>query len=60
MRGRISRQMAPIITPMQALERIEQTLRGTDAYHIAMDVPTCKVGLGLWIKRVIRQNKGVV
>jgi hypothetical protein len=52
--------MAPIITPMQALERIEQTLRGTDAYHIAMDVPTCKVGLGLWIKRVIRQNKGVV
>lgn len=35
--------------PLELLRRIEITLRGTDCYHIAMDV-NHQVGLGDWIK----------
>lgn len=46
-----------VVGPLEACIRMERLLRGADTYHIAMDYPTCKLGLGKWLKRVIRNAK---
>jgi len=43
-------------TPLEACIRIEKILRDTDAYHLATDREG-KVGLGSWLKKVIRVAK---
>ncbi len=52
-----SKKAPPLIeTPLQACVRIEKILRRDMAYHIAMDREG-KVGLGQWLKKVIKQAR---
>ena len=49
--------LQPIVDPLAACIRVERMLRGSISYHYAMDFPQCKIGLGQWLKRVIRHAK---
>jgi hypothetical protein len=49
------RAPSKVDSPLQACIRVEKLFRETSEYHIIMDDPN--VGLGDWLKRVIRSGK---